>query len=1507
MAITRALVVAVGAFSREQSFGEPDPNSPEPYAHLEFAGGLADELAAALGELGHELLGEGALHDPDGASLAQALLAVRSQGAADDGIVIHFVGHGVRDPDLGSLHLVAADTDPDRVGDSAVEVGALVRSVEANNTGPRVLLLLDICHAGQAARIQGGFSIPERSRKCWVVGASSDRGSAYSGRFTKAAVSVLRGLARGALDIHFSYEYVPVETVAREIHRVLVAMDPGGTGHRQTVSLTGLTEIADANQPFFRNPAYDQAPADWFRKRSESGLRGFLDTLDQGLDAPHFLGRAFATPRQSRFSGRCLFTGRHDELRRLSSWLDSPEHQEPLVVVTGSPGVGKSALLGVLVCLGHPALDGVVDALENRIPRKERPAARHPGLAAVHARGLSLEQVIASIHRQLGFPGPAPGPGTDPVDQFVAALTKSTEPPVLIIDALDEAAQPSLLADLVLRLTGARRGDRQDDGDRPVCRLLVGCRPWRVFDGVLTSAKGRGTLVDLDAVDTARVREDVSEYLAEVLEDPEISAYSGLGRRVVDETAALIADRLVDAAEHQGAFLVAGLFAHYLATAEAPVVDPSALLGLVPTTLGGMLELDLRGLGRGRPWLRPVLAALAHAEGAGLPRSLLRAAVLAFAPGTSPREVSDADVDACLTVASFYLRRSVDEDGSTLYRLFHQALADHLLRHPADPSEPLTDPQGAAERVFTRLLHGGADIGGSASDSWRLAPPYLLRHAAAHAARADRLEDLLSDPGFLMQVEPASVLPYLERAGSSEARLYAAVYRTSAEVHRQLGPRDRLRLLALDASRWGALDLAEALWTRTEKDLPELPVFRRALWATGSLLSRSLLGTASGPNGPLIAVATVAGEQAETFTVAADAEGGLWTWTLTSFTLVGHVAPDPGHLVTAVTATALADGTPVAVTACDDLCARLWDLRTMSPLGDPLLAHTAPLTAVASARLGDSRLFATASRDGTAALWDLDSLRRLAVFESGHRGAVTAVTMVPCPDGLALVTVDQAGVARLWSLDRDPPWDMPAEEAVTAVTSAVLADGSAVIVTGHQDGSVWLWDAGVRGRPPSPVRAATDSGPVGSIAVVPHDGQPVLVVVDAGGTPTVRDLAGPPDAPGRELHGHTSAVLQAAPADGSGIFSRAVTAGRDGTVRCWNLASESTAAGDGRTRPIPGHPRSVTAVVPARRDGAAVVVIASGDGSVHLRDRSSGHLLQEPLRAGHHGATNAFALAPLPNGATLALVVGEYAHPGVWHVGVWNVERGKSHGMPLPAPSWHGRRDMPAGPVMVLAALEVPVGGEPLVAGAIASGAICIWNLHTRQRWKRPLGWHYPGVNALLSLPLPDGGPGLLSADEDGEIAYWDVGSRRCLTKLGGGTGAVLALAAWPAAGARTGGDRIGFVSAGEDGLIRMWDLRYEEGLLHEQRPLHVLTGPAGPVLAVATTAEAAADTEVVHLLAAAGSDRTVHLWALDGSEPVWLDSLTLPYPAQTLAFTDPHSLCIGFGNDVAVFTVGTP
>ncbi|MCX4561454.1 NACHT and WD repeat domain-containing protein [Streptomyces phaeochromogenes] len=1480
MDITRALVAAVGAFSHTAPRGEPDPNAPEPYAPLDFASGLADEMALALTGLGHELHGDSALHDPDCETLSHALLTARREGRADEGLIIQFLGHGVRDPRLGSLHLVAGDTNPDRIGDSAVEVGALIRSVEANATGPRVLLLLDICHAGQAARIQEALTIPEPARKCWIIGASTDRESAYSGKFTKAAVSVLGKLADGALDIHFSYEFVPVETVAREIHRAITAMDPAGTAHRQTVSLTGLTEIADPEQPFFRNPAYDQAPAMWYRKRSESGLRGFLETLDPGLDAPHFLGRAFAAPRESRSSGRCLFTGRREELRRLSDWLGSPADREPLVVVTGSPGVGKSALLGVIVCLAHPALDGAVDALENRIPRKERPAGRRAGLAAVHARGLSLEQVTASVCRQLDLPEPASGTEADGIDQFVARLADAAQPPVLVIDALDEAAQPALLAEFVLRLTKARKKD-EDCADRPVCRLLVGCRPWQVFERLLASAHGTGTLVDLDAVDSERVRQELSDYVAEVLEDPETSSYASRGREVVNATAEVIADRLAEAAEHRGAFLVAGLFAHYLATGGQEFDSPDTLYAAVPTTLAGMLELDLRGLGRGRPWLRATLAALAQTEGAGMPRTLLCATVSAFAPDTLRQDPADADIEECLAAVSFYLRRSVDEDGSTLYRLFHQALADHLVRHPVDPAEPTPEARADAEHVLARLLEGARGNVGSAAHLWQFAPPYLLRHAAAHAARADRFEWLLSDPGFLMYADPASVLPYLDRTGSPDARLYAAVYRTSAEVHRRLGPQDRLRVLALDASRWGAPELAEALWAQADFGLPPHTAVRRARWATGSLLSRSMLGTMSGPDRSLIAVSTVAGEGTDALAVAVDDEGGLWAWNLRTFMLVGQVSPDHGYQITAVTATALADGTTVALTACDDLCVRFWDLRTMRPLGDVVLAHVAPLTSVAVAKLPNGKgVFATGSSDGTAQLWDLESRLPLSAPLRGHRGAVTAVTVLPGSAGPVVATVDQTGTTRLWDSDGSS-WELPVEERTTAVTSVVLEDGSPLVITGHSDGTVLLWDADVREASHGPAHGGVGS-PIVSIAVVPSATGLALVIVKASGTVSVRDLHGPPEAGGRIFRGHTDAAVQAAAVPNVGKSSCAVTAGRDGTVRCWSLAA---ASGDRQTQPLSGDLRPVTHVSTAVRQGAPVLISASEDGVVHVRDLRSGRLVQEPLQAGHPDSSNAFALVDLPNKATLGLVVHEHSH-----VQVWDLYRGTTHGKPLPAPHMRNRHSLHSRESITrLTAVEVPVGGEPLAAGVVDDESIFVWNLQSRQLWRKPLGHHETRVSVLLSSPLAGGGPGLFSGDDRGDIASWDVGSRRLLGEIRAHTGPVLALASVTLSNGRSV-----LASAGADGQIRLWDTS-------DGSPLYTVPGSSVPVLALAATGEAGA----VPVIAAGGSDRMVRLWGLDETESIPLDSLTLPHAAQTLTFADPHTLCVGFGTDVAVFAVG--
>jgi hypothetical protein len=59
------------------------------------------------------------------------------------------------------------------------------------------------------------------------------------------------------------------------------------------------------------------------------------------------------------------------------------------------------------------------------------------------------------------------------------------------------------------------------------------------------------------------------------------------------------------------------------------------------------------------------------------------AAALAIGPdGPLPAHPNPNEVALILDRVGFYLRRAVDFDGTTLYRLFHQGLADYLQRYP---------------------------------------------------------------------------------------------------------------------------------------------------------------------------------------------------------------------------------------------------------------------------------------------------------------------------------------------------------------------------------------------------------------------------------------------------------------------------------------------------------------------------------------------------------------------------------------------------------------------------------------------------------------------------------------------------------------------------------------------------------------------------------------------------------------------------------------------------------
>ena len=142
----------------------------------------------------------------------------------------------------------------------------------------------------------------------------------------------------------------------------------------------------------------------------------------------------------------------------------------------------------------------------------------------------------------------------------------------------------------------------------------------------------------------------------------------------------------------------------------------------LPSTVDEAFEQYLERFGENRKLVRDLLFPLACAEGEGLPWGELWAAVASAMPGAA-RAYTKADIEWLMENGSSFILEAIEDDRS-VYRLYHQALADYLKR-----SGP---PQGEAQRAFTKALIATAPVTESGPD-WISAHPYIRKHLAEHA------------------------------------------------------------------------------------------------------------------------------------------------------------------------------------------------------------------------------------------------------------------------------------------------------------------------------------------------------------------------------------------------------------------------------------------------------------------------------------------------------------------------------------------------------------------------------------------------------------------------------------------------------------------------------------------------------------------------------------------------------------------------------------------------------
>ncbi len=249
-----------------------------------------------------------------------------------------------------------------------------------------------------------------------------------------------------------------------------------------------------------------------------------------------------------------------------------------------------------------------------------------------------------------------------------------------------------------------------------------------------------------------------------------------------------------------------------------------------------------------------------------------------------------------------------------------------------------------------------------------------------------------------------------------------------------------------------------------------------------------------------------------------------------------HIRRLTGHTGAVYRISFSPDGSHLA-TASHDGTARVWDALTGREL-HVLRGHEG---AVYSARFSpDGSRLATCGQDTTVRIWDVASGSSLAVLR-GHTRLVREVAWQPGGD--LLVSVGDDGTARVWAASRGEAIRSLDAHTGLAAGVAFAPDGMTFVTVGT-DKRIVAW------RASDGARLAEGQHPSGMwTARFDRDGDRLL---GATARQSIVALEFPSGVPLIELVGHNGSAEGAEWGAGDRLI---VTAGRDGTVRLWDVAS----------------------------------------------------------------------------------------------------------------------------------------------------------------------------------------------------------------------------------------------------------------------------------------------------------------------------------------------------------------
>jgi WD40 repeat protein len=698
------------------------------------------------------------------------------------------------------------------------------------------------------------------------------------------------------------------------------------------------------------------------------------------------------------------FTGRRWVFDALKEWMDENPPRQRVFWITGSPGIGKTAISAVLsniypevaalhLCkFGHAQKSDPRRVVTSIVYQLATQLTNYEARLAI----MDIEKLVRDDARTMFD------------NLLVQPLTKLTPPPhplIILIDALDEATRNGRneLAGFI-----ASEFDKTPDW----LRLIITSRTEK---SVVAPLQGLNPFI-LDT-EIENNRADILQYLKREL-DSKLTPPTKVN---LDHIINCILNR------SEGIFLYVEHVCDDIRKGRLPLEDPESF----PQDLGGIFwqffERQFPDYEKYRVKIRPALRLILSAF-EPLPLTVLQGIF---------RWQEEELWDFTRELGSLFLLTG--ESGSEVIRPYHRAVTDWLTN------------EAKAGIYFVSMSEGHLTL---ANFGWEqtikgnnVLHKYFVLHLVNHLVESklwEKLETLLTDISFL-EIKASQVSAFDLVSDFTKALIHLPKKRESYKI-----------LLLLKEALMRDLHFIA-------RYLPDYPhILFQCLWNLGwwydspesadhYLITQNCKTNLpwDDPGPKLSQLLDYWRSQHQEHS-----RNMIWIRSLRPPAIplnAGQTAVFRGHDFFVASVVFSPDGRILA-SGSDDRTIRLWDTQTGASLAI-LRGHKRGITQVAFSP--DGKYLASGSRDRSIRLWEVDTGKEFTKFK-GHEGAVTSVLFTK--DNRYLISGSNDRTIRIWDLETREEFNVfrGHEDGVTCLS---LSNDGLYLVSGSEDRTIRLWQA----------------------------------------------------------------------------------------------------------------------------------------------------------------------------------------------------------------------------------------------------------------------------------------------------------------------------------------------------------------------------------------------------------------------------------------------------------------